>query len=356
MVYIGLTNVLFLLRYALASTQGSRRQIYHVVLLALFLFSAFRYQVGCDWFGYYNQYLIAANTDWSFLTNSREPLWWATLGSIQDMGLPYPVANIVSSALFFIGVHMLARRQPDPLGFLILLFPILVINMPMSAIRQGAAIGLVCIAFAAFIDRRPIWFAFWVVLAAGFHNSAMVFLLLLPIATGRYTKRRLLMAAVLAIPGIFFLATSDAGELASTRYIDTGREAFGGIFRVGFLGLSALYFFAFIRKKWKRSFPQDYSLASIGAIGMMLAFLLIPISSVIGDRLGYYLIPVQTMIFARLPYLPFRANAALHCALPYLGLLLVFLVWTQLSRHFQGCYIPYQSWIFGFPNSFQFGF
>ena len=100
------------------------------------------------------------------------------------MGLPYPVANIASSAVFFLGVHVLARRQPDPLGFLVLLFPILIINMPMSGIRQGAAIGLLCIAFVAFIDRRPLWFAFWVVLAAGFHISVLIFMLLLPVATG----------------------------------------------------------------------------------------------------------------------------------------------------------------------------
>ena len=72
------------------------------------------------------------------------------------MGLPLPSFAIsLSSAIFFLGVHVLARRQPDPLGFLVLLFPILIINMPMSGIRQGAAIGLLCIAFVAFIDRRP---------------------------------------------------------------------------------------------------------------------------------------------------------------------------------------------------------
>ncbi|NBB99157.1 MAG: EpsG family protein, partial [Alphaproteobacteria bacterium] len=79
-------------------------------------------------------------------------------------------------------------------------------------------------------------------------------------------------------------------------------------------------------------------------------FLLIPVSTVIGDRFGYYLIPIQAMIFARIPFLQFRTNAALHAALPYLGLLLVFTVWTQLSWHFQQCYIPYQTWIFGFPG------
>ena len=349
MIYFGLTNVLFLIRYALASAQDARRQIYYVALLALFMFSAFRFQVGCDWSGYYYQYLAAANTDWSLITGSREPVWWAILSGIQAMGLPYPVANIASSAVFFIGVHILARRQPDPLGFLVLLFPILIINMPMSGIRQGAAIGMVCIAFAAFIDRRPIWFAFWVVVAAGFHASALIFLLLLPVATGRYTKTRLAMAALLAIPGAILLASGESAEVASSRYIGTGVEAFGAVFRIGILGLSALYFLLFVRKKWMLTFPKDYSIVSIGAIGMALALLLVPVSSVIGDRFGYYLIPIQAMIFARIPYLPFRFQHSLHSALPYLGLLIVFLLWTQVSGHFQQCYIPYNNWIFGLP-------
>jgi len=356
MLYVGFTNFLFLLRYALARQGALRKQLYFLVLTALFVFSAFRYQVGCDWSGYYYQYLAAGNFDWSSVTEIREPIWWAILGWIQSMGLPYPVANIASSAVFFLGVHILARRQPHPLGFLVLLFPILIINMPMSGIRQGAAIGVLCIAFAAFIDRRPLWFAFWVVVAAGFHSSVLIFMLLLPVATGRYTRNRLLMAAVLAVPGAFFLASGDAAEVATSRYIGTNVDAAGAAFRVGMLGLSALYFFLFLRKKWLRTWPQDYSLASIGAIGMALAFLLIPVSTVIADRFGYYLIPIQAVIFARIPFLPFRANAALHAALPYLGLLLVFMVWSQLSWHFKQCYIPYQSWIFGFPGGDPFGF
>lgn len=356
MLYLGLTNLLFMLRYALAGRGIARVQIYHPILFGLFLFSAFRYQVGCDWSGYYFQYIGTAHFDWSTLANIREPIWWAILAWINESGLPYPVANIISSAIFFAGVHVLARRQPDPLGFLVLLFPILIINMPMSGIRQGAAIGLICIAFTAFIDRRPLKYATWVALAAGFHTSALIFMLLLPVATGRYTRGRLMLAAILALPGASFLASSEAAEVATSRYIDTGVDAAGAAFRVGILGLSALYFFMFVRRKWMSAFPRDYSLASIGAIGMALAFLLVPISTVIGDRLGYYLIPIQTMIFARLPFLPFRRNAAFHSAAPYLGLLLVFTVWSQLSWHFEQCYIPYQTWIFGFPGGDPVGF
>ena len=356
MLYLGLTIALFFLRFALAGKTAFSKQVYFFVLFGLFLFSAFRYQVGCDWSGYYYQYLAAADLDWSSIMDKREAIWLAILGWIQDEGLPYPVANVASSAVFFLGVHVLARRQPDPLGFLVLLFPILIINMPMSGIRQGAAIGLLCIAFAAFIDRRPFWYAFWVIVAAGFHVSALAFVLLLPLATGSYTRTRLLLAAILAVPSAYVLTTGEAAEIATERYIGTGIDAAGAVFRLGILGLTTLYFFLFMSKKWKRIFPKDYALASVGAIGMVLSFLLLPISSVIGDRFGYYLIPIQTMMFARLPFLPFHVNKALHSALPYLGLLIVFIVWSQLSRHFQQCYIPYQSWLFGFPGGNSFGF
>jgi hypothetical protein len=350
MIYFGLANLLFLLRYALASMQGARRQIYYFVILGLFLFSAFRFQVGCDWSGYYYQYERAANFELSLITNSREPIWWAFLAWFQTMKLPYPIVNIFSSAVFFVGIHLLARRQPDPLGFLVLLFPILIINLPMSGIRQGAAIGLVCIAFTAFIDRRPFLYAFWLVVAAGFHASALVLMLLLPLATGSFSKLRLVMAGLFAIPGAILLADLESAEIASSRYIGTDVEAFGAIFRVGILFLSSLYFLIFIRKKWMQTFPHDYNIVYIGAICMSLAILVIPVSSVIGDRFGYYLIPIQAMIFARIPYLSFRSNKALHSALPYMLLLLVFGVWTQLSGNFNQCYVPYDSWIFGFPS------
>ena len=356
MLYVSLTNFLFLLRYALAKQGVARKQIYAVVLFSLFLFSAFRYLVGCDWSGYYFQYTSAAYFDWSTLTSIQEPIWWAILAWINESALPYPVANVISSAVFFAGVHVLARRQPDPLGFLVLLFPILIVNMPMSGIRQGAAIGLMCIAFAAFIDRRSFRYAIWVVLAAGFHSSALIFLLLIPVATGRYTRRRLMLAAILALPGAYFLASSEIADVATSRYINTGIDAAGAAFRVGILGLAALYFFVFVRKKWMSAFPGDYILVSIGATGMALALLFVPISNVISDRFGYYLIPIQTMIFARLPFLPFRRNAAFHSAAPYIGLLLVFTVWSQLSGLFEQCYIPYRTWIFGFPGGDPVGF
>ena len=139
----------------------------------------------------------------------------------------------------------MARRQPNPLAYLVLLFPVLIINMPMSGIRQGAAIGVMFIAFMAFADRALIRFVVLTLVAAGFHPSALLFLLLAPLVTGKYSRDRLLLAASLALPGALRIADGEAVDTAIYRYIDTDANAAGGLFRIGVLGFSALYFLWF---------------------------------------------------------------------------------------------------------------
>ena len=355
MFYLGLTNLLFLLRYALLGRNKARVQVYYPVLIALFLFSAFRYAVGCDWYGYYNQFNAAQNFDWATLTSIREPVWWAVLALINEASLPYPVVNVVSSAVFFAGVHQLAKRQPDPLAFLVLLFPILIINMPMSGIRQGAAIGLMCVAFIQFGDRRALGFTLWTLFAATFHVSAAVFLALTPLVGGKFTQVRVLLALVLAVPGVYFLATGESLDIATSRYITSGIDAAGALFRLMMLALTSAFFLLVLRRKWSRLWPTDYRLVVFGSLAMAFTLALLPVSSVVGDRFGYYLIPIQAVMFARLPYLSLGPSSKVYVVLPYLGLLLVFAVWSQLSWHFQQCYVPYQTWLFGFPTGDPIG-
>jgi len=353
MVYSLITFLIFTLSLQLQSkTNKSYTKIYYFIFLGLFLFSAFRYEVGCDWFSYENMFEAAEEKDFASLFAIRDPLFWILQKWVSYMNLPYPVINIISSALFFMGVHVLARRQPSPIAFLVLIFPILIINMPMSAIRQAAAIGMICIAVVAIIDKRPLNFLLWVLVATGLHTSAIVFLVLLPFTFGRYDNFHFMISGVFAIAVLYFLSISGSGVRASSVYIGAGREAYGALYRTGMLALSGLYFFLFIKRKWQKTFPKDFGVISLSALGMILLFFSVPLSTIISDRYGYYLIPFQAIIFARLPFLQFKLNYFLHCALPYICLLFAFIVWTLNSWHFSKCYLPYNSWIFGFPNGF----
>lgn len=355
-MYLATLNAIFLLRYLVGRRIGANRLAYGAVLGGLFLFSAFRFRVGCDWSGYYFNFVAGQDIDYATAIADREPVWWLVQMAFNAWGLPYPAVNVLTSALFFVGIHAIARRQPDPLGFLVLLFPILIVNMPMSGIRQAAAIGFLCLSFVAFTEHRPIRFVVWILVGSTFHSSVLAFLLLAPLATGRYTRRRRLLSLLLAVPGALVLAQSDTAQVAIERYVDTGIDAFGALFRVGILALSGLFFLLVLRREWARTWPADFGLASIGA-GMMIVLLpVVGVSTVVADRLGYYLVPLQAMIFARVPYLGLRVNRRVYTALPYLGLLLVFAVWSLNSSHFRQCYLPYQSWLFGHPDFGALGY
>lgn len=334
------------LRAVLASQIRLREALYPVLLLGLFVFSAFRFDVGCDWNNYFLQFEYQFEQSAATTLSGREPVWWLSILTLQGLGLGYVWINVLSSFVFFAGVHALARRQPDRFSFLILLFPILIINMPMSGIRQGAAIGIICFAFVAFMDRRLLRFGLLVLLASLIHSSAAIFFLLVPLVRGNYSRRRLISSITLAVPVALMLINSDGAELAFSRYVDTGIDSGGAVFRCALLTLTGILFFGFLNAKWVRVFPNDFKLVNLASIYMLLNMALLPLSTVIADRLGYYFIPIQAMIFARLPFLPLRGRTLL-VASPYLLLAVVFVGWTLMSRHFQFCYVPYDSWLLG---------
>lgn len=333
--------VLLLTAIQVSKDRQAKTIFYWTALIGLFLFSAFRYRVGCDWWGYLINYRIWIPS-YEFAFTLSEPGYWSVIHFLQQTGLPYEYLNVITSAIFFIGFHALARRQPNPLMMLALAVPILIINMPMSAIRQGAAIGFMCLAYVAFMDRRVFLYVVWILVGFLFHSSILAFLVFAPFVVGRLSKKNIIFASVLALPGVYGLSHTEAAELAQRRYIETGIDAAGAVFRLGMLSLSGLFFVLYIRKAWQREFPQDYKIAIIGACLMVGFFGLFFVSTVIGDRFGYYLIPVQLMIFARVPYLQTLKNRQLWTLAPIAGLTLVFLVWTQLSSLFGQCYVPYQ--------------
>ena len=335
--------------YALLSLLAGvvqRGLLYWFALVGLILFSGLRYWVGCDFSGYLNNWDLMAGRPVADALWEREPAHWALIALLSGRGLPYTALNLAASVIFFVGFHALARRQPNPMAMLALAFPILIINMPMSAIRQAEAIGVLCFAFNAFVDRALTRYVLLVLLASLFHSSAMVFLALAPFVKLQFNIPNLVLGAVLSLPGLYMLLQNSAADIALSRYVGTGIDAAGAAFRLLVIGLSGLFYLWKLAPPWRTRFPKDYKLVTIGAWMMLASLALLPISTVIGDRFGYYLIPIQIMIFTRLPYLPGLRNRQLWVAAPWIVLTIVFLVWTWKSWHFQFCYIPYRMGIY----------
>lgn len=322
----------------------ARRALYFVFLVGLFVFVGFRYEVGCDWSGYLNIFEIQRYATFAEALQQSEPAFWVANDLLHFYKLDYPYINVIAAAVFFAGLHALARRQPDPLGFLILAFPVLILNLAMSGIRQAMALGFLCVAYNAFVDRRLVRYVILVICASGFHSSALSFLLFAPLVYGDFSRQKIALAGVLALPGAYIMLSGETFALYSERYIESGLDAAGAAFRAGLLALTGVVFLWFLNSRWNVTSPRDHKLVLIGSYLMVAIFPVVFLSSVIGDRFGYYLNPIQLMVLARLPVLIGGRDASLIAFAPYAASGLVLVVWAELSHHFNLCYVPYQLW------------
>ena len=324
---------------------SNRVALYYLCLVGLFFFVGFRYKVGCDWDGYLNIFERTRRLTLEMSLQRGEPAFDAVNVFLHYFELEYPYINVIASAGFFLGLNALARRQPDRLGVLILAFPVLILNLAMSGIRQGIAVGIMCFAYNAFVDRRPVRYVLLVVFATQFHHSALTFLALAPFAWGAVSRAKIVLAGLLALPGAYFLLSAGTFDTYFKQYAgQSAVVAAGAPFRSGFLALPGAIFLLFLARRWREQSIKDYPLVSLSSYMMMAMLPLSFFLSVIGDRFGYYLYPIQLVILARLPRVvtgPYSTTAAFA---PYAAEALILVTWIESSTLYQGCFEPYRVW------------
>jgi len=344
MLYNSIFLVLIVSCYTTRNSRTLRRQAYKWVLFGLYIFVAFRYQVGCDWTGYEHNYNLNFASYLSFreLLEVGEIGHWYLIYVVNALGLEYHYINVVYALIFFFGFNKLALRQNNALAFLVLAFPVLIVNLPMSAVRQAAALGFFCLSIVAFSDKKLARYIAYIFLGALFHKSVLFFLVLCPFVVTGFTRKNIVKAAILSVPLSLVVLSSGVADDSISRYSDYQTDAAGAMFRLGMLGVASIYYFAYMAKRWKKKFPFDYNIVHLGCWLMLFLLLIYPLSSVASDRYGYYLIPIQLMIFTRLPLIVTGKLKNEIVLAPYAGLFFVFVFWTMRSSLFEVCYTPYQ--------------
>ncbi|MGC9419092.1 MAG: EpsG family protein [Rhodovulum sp.] len=343
--------ILFFFSLAWASRQRPdlARSHFKFSLGLVFLIVAFRYDVGCDWWGYEQHYLRQNPESFGEAIPSLDPLYWLLVDLISYLELPYVFLNIATSIIFFFGLYRLAIRFGQPMLILAFSFPVLVFAIPMSATRQALAMGFLMLAFSGLIDRRYIRFILLNILAAQFHASASVFLIFAPLVYFGGTLKAWILSSPILFLGAYLGTGSEAYEIASVRYIEGGSDALGAPFRTLLLSLIGAYFFLFLKKSWKERFPHSFPVANSAAYFLAASFPTSFLSPTIADRFGYYLYLFAAIFIAGIPDLRGKiAGRDLFIAMA--GFFVFFIVWSTLSWQLSLCYVPYRTWIFGLPG------
>ena len=315
----------------------------------LVLFMGLRYEVGCDYGGYHHRFSFShagvldglpfVTTEWGFAYLTY---------AMQELTGSYAAYLTVISAILVACYVIFARAFHGSFAILALLFPIIIVQLGMSGVRQALAGGALMLAAVAFINGRRWLVAACILVGFQFHTSVIVFLPIALLAGREITTGRLVAVLMLVTPVSGFLM-ADRFDSYSDRYIEQiygEQEARGGVIRYGLVMIPVVAF-AFWGKFVRREFPKVFPLLKLFALICFSMAPLLLLSTVALHRFNFYVMPFSILMFQ---YLALSAvmprNRTKAQAVPIMLYGLYSISWFSLSGHAAKCYIPYQNWIF----------
>ena len=334
---------------------GRSRRLAGAASLALLLFFTLliglRDQVGGDWFNYFPYLERSLGIPLADVFLEDEP-GYALLNWIgANWGGDVYFVNTVCGLVFTIGLLIFCRAQPRPWLALTLAFPYLITVVAMGYSRQGVAIGLEMLALLALQRDQLLRFLGWIVLAATFHRTVLV-LLILPASTLSPSLRftQLLRLALLAGAGFGLYSAILAPDLEyyQSGYLDAQYNSQGALIRVVLCLLPAFAFLLFRRRfrlppTTQRIWTLISLLAVLAAVGLFTVA-----SSTAVDRLALYLIPLQLFVGSRLPDTRiFGIAPGSWTQLLVAFSLAVLLVWLLFAGHSR-FWLPYRNLLLPF--------
>jgi hypothetical protein len=287
---------------------GRSRRLAGSAFLALLFFLTLliglRDQVGGDWFNYFPYLERSLGIPLADVFLEDEPGYGLLNWFAANWGGNVYLVNTLCGLVFTIGLLAFCRAQPRPWLALTLAFPYLITVVAMGYSRQGVAIGLEMIALLALQRNRLLQFLGWIALAATFHRTVLV-LLILPASTLsgnlRFSQLLRLLLLIGSAYGLYSAVIAPDIDYYVQGYIEAQYESQGALIRVLLCLLPALVFL-FNRRRFQ--LPADtqriWTFMSLLSVAAAVGLFTIASSTAV-DRLALYLIPLQIFVGSRIP-------------------------------------------------------
>jgi hypothetical protein len=317
--------------------------LFMLMVTAIVVVVGLRFEVGGDWFSYLGYLNRAYSMDFDQVLLDSDPGYVLLNWLAARLNFDIWAVNLASAALFGLGLYHFCQGQPRRWLALAVAVPYLVIVVAMGYTRQGVAIGLAMMGISVLSRDGSIWrFAFWMLLAASFHRTAVLLIPLAALTGSRGRVWTILWIAGAAIAGYFVLLADSVDRLIEA-YVGTAYDSGGAVIRAAMNVIPAMLFLLFHRRFGLA--PQIrtlWTVISLVALAVIPALILSPSSTAV-DRLSLYLIPLQIMVLSRLPKAlaeEWRMDLLLTAGVvTYSGLALF--VWLNFATY-STRWIPYQ--------------
>lgn len=318
-----------------------RQQGFAAFCALLVVFVGLRYEIGPDWLGYTYILERSQDRDWSDVWSQGEPLFFLLNKASDALGWGLYGVNAVCAAIFMYGVFRYARTTVNAWLALAAVMPFLVFIIAMSGIRQGAAMGILFVAAAGW-STSTVWKKVaLIILAMGFHNSALFMLIFVIWDTGRYQWARIAIGGIIGFVALQYLGDSGATEVYSKRYFEDNVKSGGALYHVMLCAIPGAVFLLF-RRKWAAHGVANGLVARASILSLALLPMVF-VSSTGTSRVSLYLSFVQMWVFPAFVKAHGRRwpGATLACGLYFL---VIFVVYFTLGSHVEA-YVPYRSLI-----------
>jgi hypothetical protein len=265
------------------------------------------YTVGVDSMQYYYSYRMIAGLPWSRIFDTRYEAGYAVFCKLLSLLSKNPQFLFFITALFIDGViaWFIYRYSPNYWMSIYLYISMGFYYNTMNILRQSLALCIILLGLPLLLKKKRIWFLLIVVLAAQFHSSAWI-ALLLPLALEIKEHKILIYGALFAsFTGLLF-GNRIFGYIStiSERYQDysSSNFAFTNYFATAIntvVALVILFFYLysieFSFNNWRRSLyekgPKKIEALFLFVLLIYLAFELVAIRANIIERVaGYYAI------------------------------------------------------------------
>ena len=347
-MYVYVSIYAFLAYLGASTTARNSGLLLTAIAVPMVLFMGTRYATGCDFHQYLNRFeLYYYGASLGDIVRREEPGFHLLNWIVHYLGLGYMWVNLIASAIYVFCILRFSRLSDRPILLIAIFFPILIIQLGMSGLRQALATGFLMLAIVEFSSGRRFKTGILILAGSLFHASLIIMLPLALIAGRRVSIVRIITALTTLGPlAVFFLG--DRVDVYNDRYVAQvygENSSSGALLRYALAVLPFLIFFP-NRQRVQRLNPTSFEVIQLFAL---ISFAMLPLavfSTVALHRMVFYILPVSALaLIAVAPVFFQRRDQKLSQVIPIVVYGSYIVVWFSVSRHARFCYMPYESYL-----------
>lgn len=266
----------------------------------------------------------------------------------KDYHLGLFVYELLTAAFAYAAMKRCSRLFRTPVWFGMLLYDLVLYNVSLNIMRQSIAVSIVFLAVTYLFENRYKTYALLSVLAFGFHSSAIISVIVLPMYVLLGKKQNITAKAQLIRLAIFLTGTLlavSAGSSAVQFLVNRGilrlnylKYLEGGIYteetrsvsvmalapHLTYIGLGIYHFRRLNARKMKAMFfIMASGLALLSCFGTLLGSYI--------TRIGYYFVPLEVVLLSNLSNCYHRKSRWIWYG-AMIGFVFVFWYWNFVMK------------------------